>query len=249
MLEKNKLLGLGKIRDLIVGDIEKVKNGTITQVKYGSDFIDFRDRTRDILPADSDEYIKFNGNYPRVTEWSTRSEPWASDIVATNSDSMEKLLSIIDELLSMNAIKSLKSEKKFWVNEWYFATRYILNIFNSAQESIMVVESFLDGKFYDFLDEIEDTIKIQVITWNQKPMFWNLYNDCLRVSENFEAKINQESHDRYILVDNIKLFHLGGSLNTIGKKDFMIQEIESTDVRNERIIQIEQWWADAKKFE
>lgn len=130
MLEKNKLLWLGKIRDLIVGDIEKVKNGTITQVKYGSDFIDFRDRTRDILPADSDEYIKFNGNYPRVTEWSARIEPY-----------------------------------------------------------------------------------------------------------------------RYILVDNIKLFHLGGSLNTIGKKDFMIQEIESTDVRNERIIQIEQWWVDAKKFE
>ena len=75
MLEKEIILELKKIRNSICLDIQKVNYESITQVMYGNNFREFRESIRDILPINSDEYVKFNGKYLRITEWLPRIKP------------------------------------------------------------------------------------------------------------------------------------------------------------------------------
>lgn len=248
MLEKNIILDLKRVRELITIDIQKIKNESLTQLKYSTDFKEFRETIRGILPINSDEYIKFNGKYPRVNELTWRIRPWDSDLTAKESSLLEELLIDLDELLTINNVNTLNSEKKFGVNEWFAAKIYILDILNSAKESVTIIDQYLDHSFYNYIGEIEDTISFQVITWNQKPMFWDLYSEYLKTKNNLEAHclVNFDSHDRYLLIDNIRVFHLGASLNTVWKKDFMINEVEIPEVKKERISQIETWWNNSK---
>jgi len=41
---------------------------------------------------------------------------------------------------------------------------------------------------------------------------------------------NNEFHDRFIIIDNKKIYHLGASLKDLGKKGFAINLIEEVDV-------------------
>lgn len=251
MLHKNIILDLKKVRESITTDIQKVKNGSLAQLKYNTDFKEFRDAIRKILPIDSDEYVKFNWKYPRVTEFTWRIRPWDSDLTAKESSLLEDLLINLDELLTANNVNTLNSEKKFGVNEWFTAKIYILEILNSAKNTITILDPYLDSTFYNYIGEIDETISFQIITWNQKPMFWDLYSEYSKTKNNLEARclVNFESHDRYFLIDNIRLFHFGASLNTIWKKDFMIQEIENPETKKERISQIEIWWNSSKEIQ
>jgi hypothetical protein len=44
--------------------------------------------------------------------------------------------------------------------------------------------------------------------------------------ENLNIRYTNKVHDRYIIIDNKKLYHLGASIKDLGKKIFSISELE-----------------------
>ncbi len=73
-----------------------------------------------------------------------------------------------------------------------------------------------------FRDEI-DTIEIVTI---EHKINQNNYNRFRREFEEFDIKIfsSQDFHDRFWIVDDVKAFIVGASMNGIGKKHFFIQD-------------------------
>lgn len=57
---------------------------------------------------------------------------------------------------------------------------------------------------------------------------------------NLKVIINKSFHDRFIILDKEILYHLGGSLNSLGKKCFAITKVEDKIVLKQlNIIQYE----------
>lgn len=48
----------------------------------------------------------------------------------------------------------------------------------------------------------------------------------------FTLKLFDKSHDRFLIVDETEVYHLGASLKDLGKKWFAFSEMEKTSVEN-----------------
>ncbi|MDY0315898.1 MAG: hypothetical protein RBR32_12555, partial [Bacteroidales bacterium] len=46
----------------------------------------------------------------------------------------------------------------------------------------------------------------------------------------FEQKTFSKSHDRFLIIDNSEVFHLGASLKDLGKKWFAFSKMDKTSV-------------------
>ena len=58
------------------------------------------------------------------------------------------------------------------------------------------------------------------------------YNKYKSQYNNITLKINNKIHDRFIIIDNKDLYHIGASLKDLGKKCFGINKIENIDWLN-----------------
>ena len=47
---------------------------------------------------------------------------------------------------------------------------------------------------------------------------------------NLVIKYTDKVHDRYIIIDQEKLFHLGASIKDLGKKIFSINELDNNNI-------------------
>ena len=58
------------------------------------------------------------------------------------------------------------------------------------------------------------------------------YNRYKSQYTNIKLKINNNIHDRFIIIDNKELYHVGASFKDLGKKCFGINKIESKEWLN-----------------
>ena len=54
-------------------------------------------------------------------------------------------------------------------------------------------------------------------------MFKKQYGDLI-------IRYTEKVHDRYIIIDNQKLYHLGASIKDLGKKIFSIHELHQNNI-------------------
>lgn len=48
--------------------------------------------------------------------------------------------------------------------------------------------------------------------------------------EKFEIRLFSKSHDRFLIIDNKEVYHLGASLKDLGKKWFAFSKMDKTSV-------------------
>jgi hypothetical protein len=87
---------------------------------------------------------------------------------------------------------------------------------------------------------------VRIITGDQKPIFWSLLNELNKKRQNIEARVNGISHCRYIVIDDSAIYSTDASLNTIGKKDFMIHKLEDEGEVAKVKKEIGGYWDNAK---
>lgn len=159
-------------------------------------------------------------------------------------EKLTKLTQVLFELIPEGIIK--KKELHFTIAETYEAKRYVASIFRSAGAKLTVVDEHLDDQFFEYIDIIPTTVAVRVITGDQKPIFWTLFSELKKKNQNVDARVNGVSHCRYIIIDDSVIYSTDASLNTIGKKDFMIHQLEDdsqiTKVKNE----VEGYWSNGK---
>ena len=114
----------------------------------------------------------------------------------------------------------------FFEGQIYDAYSKIIDIFNTSKSNITIIDNYLDK---DLLDVISKTnVEVTLITADKLD---NL--DLVKYKKqynNLNIIINKSYHDRFIIIDSEILYHLGASLNSIGKKCFAITRIEDKDI-------------------
>ena len=149
-------------------------------------------------------------------------------------------------MLPDGADVTTKKEHHFSATEAFEAKRFICSLFRSAGSKLLIIDEHLDDQVFEYIDIIPDAIQIQLITGDKKQIFWTLYG-CLRSKRsNTEARINNISHCRYIVIDDSVIYSTDASLNTIGKKDFMIHRLEDGDEIVKVKSEIGGYWDSAK---
>lgn len=162
-------------------------------------------------------------------------------------EKLTKLTAILGKVLSDNGVVSPAQKEFFFaVGDTYQAKRFICNLFRSAGSKLLIVDEYLDDQFFEYLDIVPETIQVQLITGDQKAIFWTLLTELKKKRANLDARVNGSSHCRYIVIDESAIYSTDASLNTIGKKDFMVHKLEDENEIIKVKSEIADYWSTGK---
>ena len=111
--------------------------------------------------------------------------------------------------------------------QFYDAYTLIQSIFDKAIKEIIIIDNYVDRTILDRL--VNKKKNVQVIIYTHKDKFKLLNKDIEMFNKqygNLIIKYTNKVHDRYIIIDNKKLYHLGASIKDLGKKIFSVSELE-----------------------
>ena len=109
----------------------------------------------------------------------------------------------------------------------YDSYSLLIDIFNTAKKDIVIIDNYIDKGLLDVLRDIDKDILTITNKFNN-----NDYNKYHLQYNNIKLKINNNIHDRFIIIDKKELYHCGASFKDLGKKCFGINKIESKDWLN-----------------
>jgi len=106
---------------------------------------------------------------------------------------------------------------------------YVLanKIIKSAKNSIVLIDNYIDESVLTMLGKKSKNVKVTLLTKNVSKQL-NL--DVAKFNQqypNMEVKAFNLSHDRFLIIDNEVIYHLGASLKDLGKKWFAFSKMEN----------------------
>ena len=133
----------------------------------------------------------------------------------------DKRISILEN--TFNNFKE-KTNNIFFEGQIYDAYSLLINIINTAKENIIIIDNYIDKKILDIIRKTNKIIKIFSSNINEELIkkYKSQYN-------NLEIYTTNVFHDRFIIIDNFKIYHCGASFKDLGKKCFAINKIEDKD--------------------
>ena len=219
-----------KIKDIII-DIEKetlrIDKG-IAKAQESEDF--FASKIRDAKKV----FGKNTDSWRYLDRWENENGFQWHSVYKSNSyadselkNKLQKLLDKLSEILNIcnSAINLNKNEYSFSKDQKYEVDKFLIKLLKNASDSIIIVDNYLDENIFDFIDVIDSNVIIKFITDDKKLIFKRLFLGKKEKRGSMEVKINNESHNRYIVVDDIDIYSMDASINTIGEKDFMIHKV------------------------
>jgi hypothetical protein len=130
----------------------------------------------------------------------------------------------IDELFDKFDPKEIIKNCIFFENDIYDAYSVVMDIFNSSEEEIIIIDNYASKELLDILRNIDK--KIIIVSKNiddvLKKKYENQYKNVTFIN-------NDSFHDRFIIIDRRKLYLCGASLKDLGKKCFGIHENNDED--------------------
>lgn len=115
----------------------------------------------------------------------------------------------------------------------YDAYSVMLDIFNEANDEIIIVDNYVNKELLDILREVDK--KIIVISNNMNNELIKKYESQY---DNTQFVSDNPFHDRYIILDRKEVYASGISLKDVGKKYSYINKIEESIFINELIKRI-----------
>jgi len=139
-----------------------------------------------------------------------------------------------------NDMKDIKSQIKdntlelkqgiFYDGEVFDAYAFVIDIFKSAKSKIKIIDNYIDDTLFTMLSKnksVEITIYTQTIS-KQLKLDIEKYN---KQYNNLEVKTTKNFHDRFIIIDEKEVYHIGASLKDLGKKVFAFSKL-NIDTKN-----------------
>ena len=141
-----------------------------------------------------------------------------------------------EEIFKALESEKLQSEKGIFYNGQIFdAYTFVSDIIRSAQSSIILIDNYVDDTVLTLLGKRNINVTATIYT---KSISNQLRLDVQRYNSQYppvEVEIFSNAHDRFIIIDNTELYHIGASLKDLGKKWFAFSRM---DIEVGRMLQI-----------
>ena len=138
-------------------------------------------------------------------------------------ESLDDRLSIVERKYKP---QEYMNSKLLFNGEFYDAYTLVQSIFESANKEIIIIDNYVDRTILDRLVNKKNNVKVIIYTHIDKSKLLDKDIEMFNKQYgNLTIKYTDKVHDRYIIIDHKKLFHLGASIKDLGKKIFSISEL------------------------
>ncbi len=126
----------------------------------------------------------------------------------------------IDELFDKFSPKDIVKNKAFYRGEFYDTYAFILEIFESAKEELIIIDNYAGKELLNILKDIDK--KIIIVSKNIDSKLKTKYETQYK---NVTFITSDLFHDRFIILDREKLYSCGISFKDIGKSCFVLNQM------------------------
>lgn len=199
-----------------------------------------------IVPADSDEWRALDRIYRSRGHWWNGTTSGYVD--PSNCEHFSKLRIDLKNVLEKNEPEFLRHQKRsrdqyfFSAGEIYEAKKAIFTIMKKAKISLAIVDQYLDETVFDYLESLDSDPELKLLTGLRKPIFKTLFVPFAAKRGKSEARFFQDCHDRFLILDDKEIIHLGTSINRIGEKAFMMSKVMDSNEIARIVKEFWTWW-------
>ena len=121
----------------------------------------------------------------------------------------------------------VKNSQLFFDGQLYDAYTLIQSLFETANNEIIIIDNYVDRTILDRLVVKKNNVQIIIYTSLNSRL---LDRDITTFNSQYgglDVRYTTNVHDRYIIIDQNKIYHLGHSIKDLAKKIFSISESDS----------------------
>ena len=135
-----------------------------------------------------------------------------------------------DEVFNQLQLEENIKQRVFFEGQIYDAYSIIIDIIKKANKKILIIDNYVDDSILKMLTKKKSSVEVVILTSGKS----NIQNiDIQKFNKEYPilkvAKTNK-FHDRFIVLDNKEMYHLGASIKDLGKKCFGINKIEDKEI-------------------
>lgn len=115
----------------------------------------------------------------------------------------------------------------FFNGQIFDAYKFAADIIKKAKQSIILIDNNIDESTLALLSKRDNHVKAMIYS---EKMNLTLKNDLAKLAEQYptiEFRILKNNHDRFIIIDQKEMYHLGDSLKDLGKKMFAFSRMDA----------------------
>jgi hypothetical protein len=113
----------------------------------------------------------------------------------------------------------------FFDGQLFDAYVFVSDLVKSAKKSIILIYNYVDETVLLLLSKRNDSVKATIYTEKITPQF---QLDIKKHNAQYEpvgVEIEKKSHDRFLIIDENQVYHLGASVKDLGKKWFAFSRL------------------------
>lgn len=161
-------------------------------------------------------------------------------ILSSNNQIFERLTSVeyklldhdkkFDEVFNQFQLEENIKQRIFFDGQIYDAYSLIIDIIKRANNKILIIDNYIDDSVLKMLAKKNSNVEVVILT-SEKSNIENL--DVKKFNKEYpilKVAKTTKFHDRFIVIDNKEMYHLGASIKDLGKKCFGINRIEDVEI-------------------
>ena len=121
-------------------------------------------------------------------------------------------------------------QKIFFDGQIYDAFSLLINLIGDATKSIVLVDNYVDVGTLNILAKKKTDVTVIVYTVKKTKLSEKDVETFNQQYPNLQVKYTGVFHDRFLIIDNEKAYHIGASLKDAGKKCFAISILNDSGV-------------------
>ena len=162
-------------------------------------------------------------------------------VIATHSGLLQRMDGVERKLLDSDRkfeqlFKALESKDRipnqgvFFDGQVFDAYELASKIIRSAKQRIVLIDNYIDESTLTHLSKKNSGVNTLLLSQNaSKPLILDVQKANAQYG-GFELKSFSLSHDRFLIIDDTQVYHLGASLKDLGKKWFAFSKLDAQSV-------------------
>ena len=164
--------------------------------------------------------------FSRLDKVELRQIEFEKKIDSKNTDTDKKLEEVFDYIATTKEVK----QKIFFNGQIYDAFSLMVEIVEKAREELILIDNYVDVNTLNILSKKRKEVDVLIVTSGKGNL---TVKDIAKFNSQYPkltVKINEDFHDRFIIIDRKEVYHIGASIKDAGKKSFGITKLDVEDL-------------------
>ena len=147
-------------------------------------------------------------------------------------DNVHSLIKKVDSIDIQINSQLLPRQGVFFDGQIFDAYTFVGDLIRSAKQSLLLIDNYIDDTVLTQFTKRGEDVKFHIFTKSISP---KLQLDVNKHNQQYPTvKIHrfEKAHDRFLIIDNKDVYHLGASLKDLGKKWFAFSKMDKNSVES-----------------